>query len=145
MGSGPEGAQLMAQMTKDKITNVTFAGHCKPADVVSALRHSRLYLLTSQEEGTPTTVIEAMAIGLPIVITPSNNYDWLIAPGVNGFVTSSWDVPEICAKMDKILGEEEKRQIISRNNVTVANQQRWSIKAETVTSLMREVLYDTKN
>lgn len=144
LGDGPERGRLLARIAENNITNITLAGHKPPKDIVSALRRSRLFLSTSEEEGTPTTVLEAMALGLPVVLTPSNNYDWLITSGKNGFVTSSWDVLTICAKMDAVLCNEEMYKAMARNNILLANIHRWSTKAEIMTNLMAEQVFKEK-
>lgn len=45
-----------------------------------------LFLLTSDHEGMPNVVLEAMAAGVPVVSTPVNGLDGLLLSGVNGLV-----------------------------------------------------------
>jgi glycosyltransferase involved in cell wall biosynthesis len=49
-------------------------------------------LMTSRFEGTPMTVLEAMALGVPVVSTPVDGVADLIKDGVNGFLSDSDDM-----------------------------------------------------
>jgi glycosyltransferase involved in cell wall biosynthesis len=48
--------------------HVTFAGRLPPAEVAAWLRRARLCVMTSEQEGLPTAMIEALTAGVPVVI-----------------------------------------------------------------------------
>src|SRR5690554_2078497 len=56
------------------------------SQVFDLMRSSSLLLMPSLEEGIPNVVVEAMAIGLPVVSTDCGGIPELIANGVNGWV-----------------------------------------------------------
>jgi glycosyltransferase involved in cell wall biosynthesis len=50
------------------------------------LRSADLFILPSLEEGLVRTALEAMAFGLPVVLTPNTGTSDFVSPGVNGSV-----------------------------------------------------------
>jgi glycosyltransferase involved in cell wall biosynthesis len=63
----------------------------KVPDVQSLYKKSYILLLTSDHEGTPNVVMEAMASGLPVVATAVGDVAELVQHGVTGFVVEPSD------------------------------------------------------
>jgi glycosyltransferase involved in cell wall biosynthesis len=139
-GDGPERPALEALIAQSGATNVTLFGSAPPKAVATAMAAARVFVNLSTGEGTPTAALEAMACRLPVVMTPSNNYGWLVRDGENGFVTSGWDVAEILSRIDTSLADENKRSAMGEANRTLAETHRWSAKASLVTQLMLKTL-----
>ena len=85
-----------------QLHNVTFLGSQTQTQVREVLARSRLFLSTSVEEGTPTAMLEALATGLPVVMTPSNDYGWII-DNANGLVTKDWSIDEVVESLERVL------------------------------------------
>jgi glycosyltransferase involved in cell wall biosynthesis len=66
---------------------VTFCGVLNGADKISALSAATLFCLPSHSEGMSVAVLEALSIGLPVVITRACNVDGVAESGA-GYVTS---------------------------------------------------------
>lgn len=75
-----------------------------PIDWTPALPHSQLaerlrsadvFVLPSLEEGLARTSLEAMACGLPVVVTPNTGSNDLVSEGVNGSVVPIRDAQSI--------------------------------------------------
>ena len=139
-GDGPERESIIARAAAENISNIVFPGRCPPAQIIEAMQGAKLFLLTSEKEGTPTAALEAMAVGLPVVLTPSNEYGWLVESGVNGFITRSWEVDEMIACVDSVLADEPRRVAMSRANRERARSHTWRANAEQVNALMAEQL-----
>lgn len=139
-GDGPLYEILRQRVATARISNIVLPGRRPRAEIIEALQSSRLFLSTARREGTPTAVLEAMAIGLPIVLTPSNHYGWLIENGRNGYITDSWDVEEITDRIDAVLADEgEARRMGDANRIRAASHS-WRSNAERVSALMAERL-----
>jgi len=67
---------------------VTFCGTLSGETKLAALSAARLFCLPSYSEGQSVAVLEALSIGLPVVITPACNVDG-VAEGGAGIVTSN--------------------------------------------------------
>ena len=79
--------------------NVFFLGF--QSNPIKIVHDSGLLILTSRWEGTPMCAMEAMALGTPVVSTPSDGMKDLITDGVSGFL----------AEEDAVLAEDLLRLI----------------------------------
>ena len=73
---------------------IDFQGFLK--DVRPAIENCTVYVLPSfYPEGTPRSVLEAMAMGRPIITTDSPGCRETVQHGVNGFLVPKYDVPAL--------------------------------------------------
>jgi L-malate glycosyltransferase len=108
-GSGPLEAELCEQVRRDGLQDlVHFHGFLQTAEISQAYRNSIALLLPSVLEPFGNVVPEALAMGLPIVLSEKcGARDVLVRTGVNGFVVES-DNPEGLAFFMQLLSENEK-------------------------------------
>lgn len=66
-----------------------------------------VYVLPSYREGTPRTVLEAMAMGRPILTTDTNGCRETVREGRNGYLVPVGDAVALAEAMKKILREPE--------------------------------------
>ena len=86
--------------------SVIYVGEQK--DVQPYLRECTCYVLPSYHEGTPKTVLEAMACGRPTITTDAPGCRETVTDGVNGYLVPVKDVDAIVRAMEKILDDPEK-------------------------------------
>ena len=86
--------------------SVTYVGEQK--DVQPWLKQCTAYVLPSYHEGTPKTVLEAMACGRPTITTDAPGCRETVADGVNGYLVPVKDVDAIVEAMEKMLDDPEK-------------------------------------
>lgn len=72
-------------------------------DVRPFLRGATVFVLPSYREGTPKTVLEAMAMGLPIVTTDAPGCRETVEHGVNGWLVPVRDVEALAEAMERFL------------------------------------------
>lgn len=65
---------------------VHFAGALSASELLEAMRDSDIFMLPSLAEGLPAVLMEAMAIGLPVVATDVSAVSELVLNGETGFV-----------------------------------------------------------
>jgi glycosyltransferase involved in cell wall biosynthesis len=90
IGSGtlrPELEALIATLPSDVASRITLRGRLAAADVAEARSRSGVFLMTSHAgyEGFPRVLVEAMAAGLPAVVTEGADTGGLVQQGVSGF------------------------------------------------------------
>lgn len=81
------------------------------SDVAGAIKESSIFTLTSNEEGMPNALIEAMALGVAVVSTdcPCGGPAELIEDGKNGYLISTKNTDELGYTLDRLMGDEELR------------------------------------
>lgn len=104
--------------------NVHFMGIKK--DVLSLVKDASCYVLSSESEGMPNALMEALAIGLPCVSTDCpNGPSELIKNGVNGLLVPVADVDSLANAILKLIEDydlaskcsQNGRKILMTNNV----------------------------
>lgn len=79
-------------------------------DVQSFYKQGHLLLLTSDHEGTPNVVMEAMASGLPVVATRVGDIPDLLQHGTSGFVVGPADEVGAAQHLQNLLGDDGARE-----------------------------------
>ncbi|MDE6606313.1 MAG: glycosyltransferase [Lachnospiraceae bacterium] len=79
------------------------------SDVASHIENVRIFTLTSNTEGMPNSVIEAMCLGLPVIATdcPCGGTAELIEDGKNGLLVPVGDEKALAEAMKRILSNPE--------------------------------------
>ena len=85
VGDGPERKRL-ENLSREKSVQgyVVFTG--QQEEVVSYVRAMDVFLQTSLREQMPMSVLEAMAVGVPVVATEVGEIPYLIDHGIDGFI-----------------------------------------------------------
>ena len=83
-GDGPERARLERQAKERRLTNIRFLGFTHHA--TDLIRNADVVLSTSLWEGLPYALIEACALGVPIVASDVVGNDEVVIPNRNGFL-----------------------------------------------------------
>lgn len=130
VGWADESPDSISRRALDRIIagGVDYLGHL--ADVRPALEACSVYILPSYREGTPRSVLEAMAVGRPIITTDAPGCRETVVDGVNGFLVPPRNAdelyramrrfveqPELCASM----GEASRRLVEEKYDVNDVN------------------------
>lgn len=99
---------------------VEFLG--KLADVRPAIADCNVYVLPSYREGTPRTVLEAMAMGRPVITTDAPGCRETVTDGDNGFLVPVQAVDELAAAMVKFIENPELVAGMGERSRLVAEQ-----------------------
>lgn len=96
-GNGPEEERLKRYVNKKLLEDkIIFEGYA--ADVMERISDAEIFLLTSDYEGMPNALMEAMGIGLPVISTdcPCGGPKYLIKSGFNGLLVPVQDCEALC-------------------------------------------------
>lgn len=91
--------------------NVQFLGF--QSNPMKMVADSKVMILTSLWEGTPMCALESMALGTPVVSTPTDGMKDLIDDGINGYLSADDEV--LADKVLKIVNDPEHRAYLSEN------------------------------
>ncbi len=85
---------------------IEFTGALPPSEVAAQLRQADVFCLPTFAEGLPVSIMEAMAIGVPVVTTYISGIPELVIDGQTGWVVPAGD-PQLLAGAvrDAIVGE----------------------------------------
>ena len=99
--------QELETWVNDKIVN--YWG--KLSDVRPAITASSVYILPSYREGTPRTVLEAMAMGRAVITTDAPGCRETVSHGVNGYLVAVKSVDQLVQSMQYFI--EDPKLMIS--------------------------------
>jgi len=85
-------------------------------DVRPFLAESNVYVLPSYREGTPRTVLEAMAMGRPIVTTDAPGCRETVIQGKNGFLVPPRNVDALVGAMERFITTPEIIETMGRES-----------------------------
>lgn len=91
--------------------NVQFLGF--QSNPIKMVHDSKAMILTSRWEGTPMCALEAMALGTPVVSTPSDGMTDLLDDGINGYLTN--DDAVMAEKLLRIMNDPQHRTFLGEN------------------------------
>jgi glycosyltransferase involved in cell wall biosynthesis len=122
-GDGPELENLQQIAADLRLSGhaVTFLGHRN--DVPQLLRRAAFLVLTSDREGFPNVLIEAMAAGLPVITTPAGESDAIVQDQVTGYVVPFDDVEALADRMISLARSSDLRKRLGKNGRQRVDQQ----------------------
>lgn len=102
VGDGPEREKLEAAARSTEFTDqIHFLG--TRSDIPQLLTTLDLFLLTSHNEANPVSILEAMAVGLPVVSTRVGSVEESVAEGVTGHLAQPGDADQLAGHVLKLL------------------------------------------
>lgn len=112
LGDGPERQALMALANKLSLSGVDFAGEVN--DVPQRLARHGIFVLMSDHEGLPISVIEAMRSGLSIVASDLPGIRELLGDNERGLLVSN-TANNLASTLARLLSSEELREDYGRS------------------------------
>jgi glycosyltransferase involved in cell wall biosynthesis len=115
-GDGPERAALERRASKpDLVDRVRFAGALSRDEVLTLFRAADAALLTSTWENLPHSVVEALAVGTPVVATAVGGVPEVVHDGDNGLLAPAGDVDAIAGAIRRLEGDDALRTTLAAN------------------------------
>ena len=107
VGTGKDEETLKSIAEKQRI-NARFLGERE--DVREILQIMDVFALASFYEGSPVSVLEAMAAGLPVVATNIGGVKEIVSDGKTGFLVEPGDSNALAEKIKKLLEDRKMRK-----------------------------------
>ncbi|WP_399629006.1 glycosyltransferase family 4 protein [Sporosarcina sp. SG10008] len=85
-------------------------------DIPELLSASDLFVLPSYREGLPRSIIEAMAMGKPVVATDIRGCREEVFPNINGYLCKDKDSGSLAAAIINVLSDDEKLTEFGENS-----------------------------
>jgi glycosyltransferase involved in cell wall biosynthesis len=109
------GSILRSQLDKWIISGtINYLGVLK--DVRPSLRSAAVYVLPSYREGTPRSILEAMAVGRPVITTNAPGCRETVVDGENGFLVPVGDSKALADRMKYLLENPSVREAMGKRS-----------------------------
>ena len=114
VGDGPERNRLEAEISALRLASIIHIVGFQD-DIHSWLRRFNTFVLSSLREGQPMALLEAMALGLPIVATKVGGIPDTIAAGSEGLLVAPGDPVLLAEAMEALVLDEGRRTALGRS------------------------------
>jgi colanic acid/amylovoran biosynthesis glycosyltransferase len=129
VGDGPERSKLESLIRRLELASVVNLHGAQPADVVQKLMaRTHLFVLPSvnlqgDQEGTPVTLMEAQASGIPVVATRTGGIPEVVRDGESGFLVADRDAEALAARLRFLIAHPEAWPEMGRRGRSHVEQQ----------------------
>jgi glycosyltransferase involved in cell wall biosynthesis len=138
VGDGSDAAEIWKRA--DELPEVQILGYLRGEEKISVLCDNDVYLFpTEYGEGMPISVLEAMAVGLPVITRPVGGLRDFFVDGTMGYLTESTD-PAVFANLLERLTEDRCREIGTYNATYARRHFTGQVAAARVEAVYRCVL-----
>ena len=108
VGDGPEKENLQIEARKKGLhERVIFTGF--QSDAISYINVMDIFVLSSENEGLPRVILEAMLMAKPVVACNVTGSSELVIDGETGFLVSVKDPDALAAAMSRLIASSELR------------------------------------
>jgi glycosyltransferase involved in cell wall biosynthesis len=122
----------LKDLAKSVLPSGVFSFPGRKTDLLDHIRESSIFILSSDYEGMPNVVIEAMAMGVPVISTdcPSGGPAELIDNGVNGLLVPVGDLKAMSEAMSMVAESQSLAKRLGGNALNVRDRFNASIVVE---------------
>jgi len=115
VGDGEESLTIQESIKplKEKGMDIRMTSWIK--DIATFNAGMDIICLTSKNEGTPVSLIEAQAAGIPIIATNVGGIKDIILEDKTGYIVDKDDIDGFSEKLWELIENENKRQLMSQN------------------------------
>lgn len=108
IGDGPLQPLVQAEAVRLGLENrVRFAGAC--TDVAKRLAKAQVFVLISNYEGLPLSILEAMRAGLPVIASKVGGVAEAVVDGETGFLAPRGDAQALRIRLAQLIGDSQLR------------------------------------
>ena len=122
VGSGPEEANLRI-LAKNTNSNVTFTGLLSEELVLDYLFRSKIFVLISSYEGLSFSLLQAMACGLPSIVSAVQGNTDVVKTEKEGIVINLNQDNSLIAAVNLLLNDSTKRSVLGKNSLLKVESQ----------------------
>lgn len=104
------------------VEQVTFTGRLSKTDWHQLAQEYDIFINTTNADNTPVSVIEAMALGLPVVSTNVGGIPYLLEHEKTGLLVAPGDTEDMCEAILRLIESPELSVSLSQNGRQQAEQ-----------------------
>jgi glycosyltransferase involved in cell wall biosynthesis len=140
IGDGPLAEELRAILADDiERGRVELIGWIDHKDIPEELNRLQLLVLPSESEGLPTVVLEALACGTPVCVTPVGGVPDVVSESETGFIMNQIDADKLGHNIQRILEKEPLPEISQNGRKLVEDQYSFTAAVERYRMILSEI------
>lgn len=119
IGQGPGEAEFhQAVQASNVASHISVLGY--RSDAAAVMTAFDIFTLTSRHEGKPVSVMEAMALGLPIVATRAGGIPEAVENGKNGLLADVGDAATLASHYVALAEDQERRASMGASSLAMS-------------------------
>lgn len=120
---GPFDVQYVNRVQSEIAFNsVEFTGGLEHTETLARIRDCGIFVLPSHTEGFPNAILEAMALGKPIIATNVGAIPEMLADSA-GIVVNAKEVTELAEALSELMNDSDLRKTLGKNALDRVNRQ----------------------
>jgi glycosyltransferase involved in cell wall biosynthesis len=139
IGDGPLRPRLEEFCAQQGVCSVKFLGNLSHRNLLECVSRSDVFALTSSEEGMPTAVVEALALGKPVVATRVGGIPEVVKDGENGILIPPKSPEHLANALERLLTDSELRIKLGKVAAESVKDYAWNKIAEKYEDIYRKV------
>jgi glycosyltransferase involved in cell wall biosynthesis len=151
VGDGPERARLDAVVRELGLGGVvSLPGSASQEELLDVYRRATVFALPCRvledgdRDGIPNVLLEAMAVGLPVVATSVAGIGELVRDRYNGLLVRERDADALASALESLLTDRVRREQLARNGRrTVTERFDASVNVRTLARLFHDGAFET--
>ena len=88
---------------------ITIDGHIRYENMPEIYRESGVTILPSYMEGAPTTCLESLSCGVPVVATDVGDTKYIVRDGITGFLEEPGNAQQLATRVIQLLKNDDDR------------------------------------
>jgi glycosyltransferase involved in cell wall biosynthesis len=135
-----EAGNLRRQIAACSIDNVLLMDSVSDDEKARLFSEAGVFVIPSLYEGLPTTLLEAMMHGKPVVCSDLPGMRGAVKDGRNGFLVRPGSASDLTEKISMISGDDELARTMGRNNMNDVRRYDWKNVIKEIEGVYREVM-----
>jgi glycosyltransferase involved in cell wall biosynthesis len=146
---GPDGGkkrmlmELSQNLHLDK--DVIFTGELSDEDKLQAIACSDMLILPSKKEAQGIVLLEAQAMGKPVIATRQGGIPYFIKDGENGVLIDYGRPDQIAKAVEKLLSDREFREKIGKKGKETARMLNWDVITQKILDIYELIIERRKS
>ncbi|WP_284651847.1 glycosyltransferase family 4 protein [Flavobacterium terrisoli] len=125
------------RFAKKNNVEVKFTGKLSKEEWIAESKEYNVFINTTHFDNTPISVIEAMALGLPVVSTNVGGIPYLLAHGTNALLVADDDAENMTAQINRLFTEPKLAEDLAKNAKETVQHFDWPIVKKQWTDLLK--------
>jgi N-acetyl-alpha-D-glucosaminyl L-malate synthase BshA len=124
IGEGHEEQKVKEKVSELELDNfIIFTGKISPEVIQNFYQMADIFVLPSYTEGLPLVVIEAMACGLPVIVSNVGGIPEIVRDGENGFIIQPKERGKLAIKLEILANDPNLREKYGKKSIQIIDDE----------------------